>query len=100
MRKFIVPALAALSLAVSANPASAGAATAEVRFADLDLSTTEGMAVLDRRVDRAIERVCPHVSGPLYKVEAQKRCVERAKSSANEQIARISSGNTVIAINR
>lgn len=99
MRKFIITsALTALSLAVIATPASAETTSVEVRFADLNLSNPAGMAVLERRVDRAIERVCGHDSRPLYKVVAQQQCAQEAKASASEQIARITGVQPTLAL--
>jgi UrcA family protein len=99
MRKITIAALA-LSLAAFATPASAETTSVEVRFDDLNLASAAGMAALERRVDRAIERVCGADTRPLYKVVQQQQCAREAKASANEQIARIANGNTVIALNR
>ena len=35
-----------------------------VRYADLDLSTPEGMKALNCRIEKAANRVCPDASGP------------------------------------
>jgi UrcA family protein len=45
--------LAAASAAASAEPPSRA-----VRYADLDLATSDGVAALDRRIGHAIEQIC------------------------------------------
>ena len=57
-----IPA-AALAAALAAVPAHAGGGPAHptrtVRFADLDLTTSAGVAALDRRIEGAVKAVCP-----------------------------------------
>lgn len=99
MRKIIVPALAALSLAAISTPASAETVTVEVSYGDLNLSSQEGMKALERRVERAIERMCGSGRVPIYAIESQRECVSAAKASAGEQIARLVGARPVLAIN-
>jgi UrcA family protein len=102
MHKLIVPALAALSLAVLPTPAAAQTTTesVEVPHRDLDLSTAAGMDTLQARIERAITRVCGPVElRPFFKSELQRRCVREANVSAEVQVARIVGGETPLALN-
>jgi UrcA family protein len=61
--------------------------TAGVRFADLDLSTAAGRAALDRRVERAVKRVCA-LPGPTRPTDLEliAACREQALKDASRQI--------------
>lgn len=50
--------LATVGLAATVASAPATAKDVTVSYADLDLQTTEGQATLQRRLDRAAEKVC------------------------------------------
>jgi UrcA family protein len=90
MRKVIVTsALAALSLAALSTPASAETVSIVVPYGDLNLSSAKGMATLERRVERAIDRICGNDSRPLHLAAAQQQCADAAKASADAQIARL-----------
>ena len=82
----ILALTAAAILAASAQPALAESAV--VGFADLDLSTSEGRAALDRRIDRAARNVC-RMTGPreLREMMASRRCYEVAIDSTRTQLA-------------
>jgi UrcA family protein len=54
-----LPAIAFALAALTATPAIAQAShTVRVPYGDLNLGTPAGVAALDRRLDRAVERVC------------------------------------------
>lgn len=58
-RKSNLPAIAFALAALTATPAFAGGPQSEeVHYGDLNLSTPAGVAALDRRLDRAVQRVC------------------------------------------
>ena len=101
MRNIIVPALAALSLAAVPTPSSAETVSIDVEYADLNLSNEAGMAALERRIERAIERICGDDNArQTFRLREQRRCAAQAKASANEQIARIVRNSTNVAVNR
>lgn len=54
----LIAAVAGLAAPALARPPSADAASRTVAYADLDLSTTAGAAILDRRIEDAVRRVC------------------------------------------
>lgn len=59
MKAGLAAALAASAMIAAPVYAAAGeGASVSVRYADLDLSTSEGQATLERRLDRAAENVC------------------------------------------
>jgi UrcA family protein len=78
--------IAAASLAVLAQPASAR--TAHVQFKDLDLASSIGRATLDRRIAAAARSVCD-VRGEreLARLMASKSCYETALASTRTQVA-------------
>ena len=56
----IALALAALTAVPSPAIARDAGPTQAVSYADLDLTSPAGVAALDRRLDRAVDRVCGH----------------------------------------
>lgn len=90
----IAAALTVATLAPAAFAQEEGPATSVVSYADLDLATPAGRAALERRVERAVEHVCP--ARPLP-TELDKRadyvaCHRAALSGARQQLAEIYSG--------
>ncbi|MBD2841469.1 UrcA family protein [Erythrobacter rubeus] len=81
---------AALALSLAAIPAAVFAAPEEhtiaVSYADLNLATDEGTAILDRRIDNAIEKIC---GGPAPRdVNAGmkvRRCMAKTKLTVSGQ---------------
>lgn len=83
-----VATLASVAFLLTPVPAAAAAPTIRVAVGDLDLSTEEGRARLDRRVHRAAEKVCDaEVARDLHLSAYPTDCVERAKFGAATQIA-------------
>lgn len=84
MRKFVVPAFAALSLAAAAQPASAEQVTVKVAYADLDLTTATGVATLEIRLAGAIRAACERPdTRELKAMQAWSDCVADAKAKAD-----------------
>lgn len=101
MCKLIVPALAALSLAVLPTPASAQTTSVTVPIADLDLSTEAGRATLERRVEAAKDRVCGQVEERKVREGAdRRRCLEEVETSVRAEIARLTAKDRTLATNR
>lgn len=89
MHKFIVPALAALSLTL-AIPAHAEEASIEVQYSDLDLTTSQGIERLNGRIEAALDKVCGKPAVRDLKVTAsQKKCREQAAQTAFLEVARV-----------
>lgn len=100
MRKIIVPALAALSLAAFSTPASAETITIAVPYGDLDLSSAAGIATLEGRIAAAAEKICgkPEVRDVHDGVD-QRRCAQATRSSVSVEIARATGNRLVLAVN-
>lgn len=57
-----------------------------VRYIGLDLTTREGLALLDRRIERAAQRVCEPVQAfTLGEKAAVRTCVAKARRDAAVQ---------------
>ena len=87
------PAILAAVLAATAFATPAVAESPDrinVRYADLDLSTPEGQAKLERRIEKAVRTACGAddaiVGTRLASREAQA-CVEETKAAVREQVA-------------
>ena len=90
-------AIAAAFVALSAGQAAAqpeAPLKAAVSYADLDLSRASGRSVLENRVARAVESVCPPRPSPaeLRKRQAFRACHEQAWAGARQQLAAIYDG--------
>lgn len=81
-------AAAVLGLALTAAPALAGSVS--VSYRDLDLSTAEGKAKLQHRVDAAARAVCSSnrpMTGSLLPAPMDKECFETARAKVTQQVA-------------
>lgn len=83
-----LPAIAfACAALIAAVPSSALAKdeirTQTVPYGDLDLATHAGIDTLDRRLDRAVERVC---SQPTPRSFQQRRVIEQCKKDTRQSI--------------
>jgi UrcA family protein len=70
--------------------ATAHAATqdrAQVRFTDLDLSSPEGQAKLDKRIAVAARTVCSNAYTGSRVKKADGECMARARASIEQQLA-------------
>ena len=94
MRTTMIAMIAAATLAAPAiatetvvNAGNVQRSVVEVRYGDLDLAAPAGRAELDRRVARAVNRVCglPVPSDPIPTVTAE--CRSDAFAGADRQIA-------------
>lgn len=91
MRKFVVPALAAISLAGAfAAPAAAAeteTVTVKVGYSDLNLKTAAGKEALEFRIAAAIKTACAKPdTRSLKSAQAWQNCKDSAASSAAEQL--------------
>lgn len=86
-------ALAALATPL-ATPALAGPSTTQstdVAFADLDLSTAEGQAKLESRIDAAARAICQvnrQQTGSRVR-SAERKCYRKARASVRTQVAQL-----------
>jgi UrcA family protein len=93
--KLIATATATIGLALAAIPALAQ--TPEQRSVtfqtnDIDLATPKGQNELQWRIDRAVRHVCQTrtlATGSRIQPHDTKKCIARARNSAQQQVARI-----------
>jgi UrcA family protein len=100
MKTFTAIVAAAAFVALSAGQAAAqtdAPLKAAVSYADLDLSRASGRSVLESRVERAVESVCPRRPSPaeLRKRQAFRVCHEQAWAGARQQLAAIYDGRQI-----
>ena len=86
-RKSNLSAIAFALAALSVTPAAAGGPpTEKVPYGDLNLGTDAGIEALDRRLDRAVERVCGDAA--FTNLSAQRRieqCREKTWQSIEDE---------------
>ncbi len=100
MQKIIISALAALSLAAIATPASAETQSVKVAYADLNLSSQAGMAALESRIHAAAKKICGKVEvRQVGDGAAHQRCMDETQASASVEIARVTGNRAVLALN-
>ena len=80
-------AFACLPLAVPALAQEREPVTARVRYADLDLSTQQGRAILDQRLRSAASAACVSKADGLAGVMDSARCRHEMQESGVQQIA-------------
>lgn len=86
----LAAAIAAGSIfAAPVQAAEQEAATVEVRYSDLNLSTEEGQRTLERRLNRAAEEVCgiDNRSGAALRSNLSRRCYAETVRSFDRQVA-------------
>lgn len=91
----IILALATAALVVS--PVAASATTTEQRttgvsYADLDLTTEDGRAQLDRRIDAAARQVCAIGEtdlGTRIMTREKRACYREARQQLEQRFARV-----------
>ena len=85
-------AASALALAPTVSAAEGDQRSTRVAYADLDLSTAEGVAELDRRIDTAAREVCDadrQVTGTRLESRSTRQCLEIAKTQLDRHFAQI-----------
>lgn len=88
--KFIVYVACGLALGASSIPAIAEVEQRRtvVSYRDLNLANQEGAAALERRVKRAIRRVCGDAGiEPMARLH-QRTCVKQATLDTDKQVAK------------
>lgn len=82
-----IAAAFALTATIAAPAVSASAATqtnASVSYADLNLGSEQGRAVLDRRIANAVEQVCGRTTGNIGMDKAVKECRRTTLAAAKQ----------------
>lgn len=71
-------------------PAPAFAKNVEVRYSDLNLSTTEGQQKLERRIDTAAREACDYnrvTTGSRLRSSDATECYSKARADVSAQVA-------------
>lgn len=80
-----------LALAALATPAAAQTISIDVSYADLDLTSPQGQAALDRRIDSAAREICggeEQRTGTRIVMNTKVRtCIAEVKAKAAIQVA-------------
>jgi UrcA family protein len=80
----MVKSLASLALILASAPALAQPSAGTVRYSDLDLATSAGIATLDRRIDRAVAQLC----GTAFPTDLDARAqIDRCRSETMKSVA-------------
>ena len=79
--------IAAAAFATFAIAGAAQAATTSVQIADLNLTTAEGQAKLEARLNRAARNVCSDVTTGSRIPVLDSECVARARANVEKQVA-------------
>jgi UrcA family protein len=87
----------AAAAAITSGPAAAQSASLNVRYSDLDLSTADGQAKLESRIDQAARKTCGmderHVGSRIASRDARD-CYAQTKQQVHERVtAMIARGN-------
>jgi len=81
-------ALATLATFAASAPA-VHAATAEIRFNDLDLSSPDGQAKYESRVKAAVRSICSERPTGSRILQIDESCAAHVRASAEKQVASI-----------
>lgn len=89
MRKSIVTVLAALATSAAlATPALAAETEVVVTYSDLDLTSADGAAKLEQRIDAAAETVCARPDlRDIKAMVAFEACKTEAKTNALDEVS-------------
>lgn len=99
MKTNTVSAIAAAILAISATPAAAEEPrTAQVSYADLDVTTQDGQDKLNERLDRAIGRVCyDPAARSTQQYRAASQCRKELRGELDHIVAKLARGEVQFA---
>jgi UrcA family protein len=80
----------ALAAAMAIAPAAAFASSVELKYDDLDLSTKQGIDVLNKRIDKAAHQVCSAgiaTTGTMLPSRAEQQCYEQTRDKLRKSVA-------------
>jgi UrcA family protein len=106
--RFILPliALAAVAAPVAAEAAAEQAVTVRIAYGDVDVTTPEGRAALEARIDAKLRQACTVEAAGRYssgRTSVDSKCVAEARTVALAEVERVAmmqqarSGRTVAA---
>lgn len=74
---------------IVSSPSGAAHKSRAVKYSDLDLAKDKDVKTLQRRIDRAIARMCGSVemANSSYQLEQIEKCTRAAQTDASQKIA-------------
>lgn len=92
--RFTLPllALAALAAPAIAAPAGEETVTVTIAYSDVDVSTAEGRAALEARIDSRLRKACTLEAASRYshtRTVVDDRCVAEARAVALAEVERV-----------
>ena len=91
--RFALPLIALAMLAVPAAAAPAdGSVTVRIPYADVDVTTTEGRAALEARINAKLRQACTVESAARYisgRTTVDAKCIADAKVAALAEVERV-----------
>lgn len=94
--RFTLPliALAAIAAPVAAAPAADETVTVRIAFGDVDVTTTEGRAAIEARIDAKLRKACTIETAARYsygRPAVDSKCVADARAVALAEVERVAS---------
>jgi UrcA family protein len=89
-------AAAAAAVLVAPAAAMAASSTVQLKYDDLDLSTTKGMDELNKRADDAARQACSANSvktGTILRSKAELECYKETRAKLTQLVAGLSAQN-------
>lgn len=103
--RFALPLIALAALATPAMATETGTVTVRIAYGDVDVTTPEGRAVIEARIDAKLRKACTVPATPRYaagRASVDSQCVADARTAALAEVDRVAalearSGRTVAA---
>ncbi|WDA42547.1 UrcA family protein [Erythrobacter sp. BLCC-B19] len=94
--RFTLPllALAALAAPAVAAPAADETVTVRIGYGDVDVTSAEGRAALEARIEAKLRKACTVESGARYaygRTVVDSQCVAEARTAALAEVERVAS---------
>lgn len=97
--RFTLPliALAAIAAPVAAAPAAEETVTVRIAYGDVDVTTTEGRAAIEARIDAQLRKACAIENAARYsygRPAVDSKCVTDARTAALAEVERVASAES------
>ncbi|AUX68694.1 hypothetical protein CHX26_03480 [Porphyrobacter sp. HT-58-2] len=97
--RFTLPliALAVLAAPVAAAPAADETVTVRIGYGDVDVTTAEGRAALEARIDAKLRKACTVEGATRYtygRAPIDAKCIADARTTAMAEVERLASAQT------
>ena len=92
--RFALPLIALAALATPAIATETGTVTVRIAYGDVDVTTPEGRAVIEARIDAKLRKACTVASGARYtygRTLVDSQCVADGRAAALAEVERVAS---------